>query len=60
MDATSSPSLVGAQISAMKKATDTQEDVIMKVLESAQVPQQAPLQSSSAITGLGQQLDIKV
>ena len=59
MDAVNSPSLIGAQISAMKKAEDTQEAGILRVLESAQVPTQ-PIQSSSAVTGLGQQLDIKV
>ncbi len=58
MDAVNAPTLVGAQISAMKKATDVQEEGIMKVLESAQVP--TPPMNSSAITGLGQQLDIKV
>lgn len=59
MDAVNSPTLVGAQISALKKAEDTQEAGILKVLESAQVPT-TPVQNSSAITGLGQQLDIKV
>ena len=58
MDAVNTPTLIGAQISAMQKATDTKEAGIMKVLESAQVP--TPPVSSSAITGLGQQLDIKV
>ena len=55
----SGPSL-GAQLYAMKKATDVQSQAVLKVLESVDA-QNAQLHSSKAadITGIGKNLDIK-
>jgi len=58
MEINSNPGM-GPQIYAMKKATEVQEQAMMKVLESAQVLS-APSQSGSDLTGLGQKLDIRV
>ena len=53
---TSGPSL-DAQIYAMKKAIDVQEQGTLKVLESANLQTQKT--SGASVTGIGQNLDIK-
>ncbi len=55
MDSINSSMGMGPQMYAMKKAIDTQEQGIMKLLESAPTPSS----SSAELTGLGQTLDIK-
>jgi hypothetical protein len=54
---TSGPSL-DAQIYAMKKAIDVQEQGTLKVLESANL-QSAEKSSGASVTGVGQKLDVK-
>ncbi|MEA3373761.1 MAG: hypothetical protein U9Q62_08745 [Campylobacterota bacterium] len=60
MDAINSQPGMGPQLYAVKKATEVQEQSVLKLLESAQT-QSAQLQKSSAseLTGIGQNLDIK-
>jgi hypothetical protein len=48
---------MGPELYAMKKAVQVQSEGLMKVLESA-TP--APSVSGAELTGLGQNLDIKV
>lgn len=60
MDSINSTMGMGPELYAMKKAMDIQSEGVMKLLESAQAPQAASLQSSGAsVTGIGQNLDIK-
>jgi hypothetical protein len=61
MQAVNSQSSPVGSMSAMKKAIDTQGQNVLKLLDSAQVSSslQKP-QDTSAITGLGKNLDIKV
>lgn len=61
MNEINSQSGMGPQLYSLKKATEVQEQAIMKLLDSAQV-QSAEVQkiSGSELTGLGQKLDIKV
>lgn len=54
----SGPSL-DAQIYAMKKAINVQEQGALKVLESAGLQSPAKSSSGAAVTGIGQKLDIK-
>lgn len=56
MDPINSGPSMDAQIYAMKKAVDVQEQGIMKVLESMTPPETS---TGSSITGLGQTLDIR-
>lgn len=60
MDAINSTLGMGPEMYAMKKAIDTQGEGVLKLLESAQAPV-APSDPSSAaaVTGIGQQLDIR-
>lgn len=61
MDVVNTQSQTTASISAMKKAIDVQEQGLMKLLDSAQSQTPVtPVVDSSALTGLGQNLDIKV
>jgi hypothetical protein len=57
MDPINSAPSLDAQIYAMKKAIDVQDQGVMKVLESAAAPSNTS--SGSSITGLGQTLDIR-
>ncbi|MDD2382850.1 MAG: hypothetical protein PHN18_01530 [Sulfurospirillaceae bacterium] len=59
MDAISSNVSTDISIYAMKKAIESQGDVILKVLESAQTPQTTPSQSGLASEGIGQTLDLR-
>jgi len=60
MDGISSGPAVGAQLYAMKKATEIQSQRIMKVLESTRMPDMSSVASASAsATGIGQNLDIR-
>lgn len=60
MDSINSTMGMGPELYAMKKAMDVEAQGIMKVLESAQAPADASMQSSGAsLTGVGQNLDIK-
>ena len=54
----SGPSM-DAQIYAMKKAMDVQQQGILKVLDSAGLQSPAQPSSGAALTGVGQKLDIK-
>ena len=47
------------QMYAMKKAMDTQAEGIMKILESIQPSAPSGEGSGAALTGLGQNLDIR-
>ncbi|MEA3523643.1 MAG: putative motility protein [Campylobacterota bacterium] len=61
MDSIQAHTSVTAPVSAMKKAIDVQEEGLMKLLESTQVPTPtSQTVNSSTVTGLGQNLDIKV
>jgi hypothetical protein len=61
MDAISLQPGMGPQIYAMKKANEVQAQAVLKLLDSAQVqPPQLQTSDSSALTGIGQNLDIKV
>ncbi len=59
MDPISSQGGMGPQIYALKKAIDSQEQGVMKLLESITTPQDHPSSSASELTGIGQNLDIK-
>jgi len=50
---------MGPQMYALKKAIDTQEQGIMKLLESAPSPSSSNASLGAELTGLGQTLDIK-
>jgi hypothetical protein len=59
MDSVNSSMGMGPQMYAMKKAIDTQEQGIMKLLESAPTPPNSNASLGAELTGLGQTLDIK-
>lgn len=61
MDSINSNANMGTEIYAMKKAMEIQGQGVMKVLESAAAPSITASDSSlgSALTGIGQQLDIR-
>jgi hypothetical protein len=50
---------MGPQMYALKKAIDTQDQGIMKLLESTPNPQDSNASLAAELTGLGQNLDIK-
>jgi hypothetical protein len=60
MDAISGNQVTSSfQIDAMKKATEVESNSVLKVLDSI-APQNTQIQqTSSALTGLGQSIDIK-
>lgn len=58
MDSIDSNLGMGPEMYAMKKAIQTQEQGLMKLLNSAQAPAVTESSSSSS-TGLGQTLDIR-
>lgn len=58
MDSIDSNLGMGPEMYAMKKAIQTQEQGLMKLLDSAQAPAVTESSSSSSI-GLGQTLDIR-
>lgn len=62
MDSINATMGMGPELYAMKKAIDVQSQGILKLLESAQAPVTSSSASSSgaSLTGIGQQLDIKV
>lgn len=47
-----------AGLYAVKKAIELQSDAVLKVLESAQAPEQSS-SSGASVTGIGQNLDIR-
>jgi hypothetical protein len=59
MDSINSSMGMGPQMYAMKKAIDTQEQGIMKLLESAPIPSSSNASLAAELKGLGQTLDIK-
>ena len=59
MDSINSQGGMGPQMYALKKAIDSQEQGIMKLLDSVPVPQDSNASLSAKLTGLGQNLDIK-
>lgn len=59
MDPINSQGGMGPQMYALKKAIHTQEQGIMKLLESVPVPQDSNASLAAELTGLGQNLDIK-
>ena len=59
MDPISSQGGMGAGMYALKKAIDSQDQGIMKLLESAPVPQDSNASLAAELTGIGQNLDIK-
>lgn len=59
MDPINSQGGMGPQMYALKKAIDSQEQGIMKLLESAPVPQDSNASLAAELTGIGQNLDIK-
>lgn len=59
MTGVSNDSAMGPQLYAMKKATEVQANAVLKVLESAGVPQQGPQQSGASLTGIGRKIDIQ-
>lgn len=59
MDPINSSAGMGPEMYAMKKAIDTQGQGIIKLLESIPTPQETPSSSTSELTGLGQNLDIR-
>ncbi|MDD2837424.1 MAG: hypothetical protein AB7U44_01145 [Sulfuricurvum sp.] len=60
MDSISSTSGMGPEIYAMKKAMETQGEGVMKLLESAGAASASSNSvSGSAVTGIGQTLDIR-
>jgi len=58
MDYINSNTMSASSVSALKKAIDLEGQVVMKVLESAQVPPNQQ-NSGSSITGIGQTLDLR-
>lgn len=58
MDYINSNTMSASSVSALKKAIDLEGQVVMKVLESAQVPPNEQ-NSGSSITGIGQTLDLR-
>lgn len=58
MDAISSNAVSSPEIFALKKAIEVQEQGVMKVLESTQVPTVSS-NSGSSLTGIGQTLDLR-
>lgn len=59
MDPINSQGGMGPQMYALKKAIDSQEQGIMKLLDSVAVPQDPNASLAAELTGLGQNLDIK-
>jgi hypothetical protein len=59
MDSINSSMGMGPQMYALKKAIDTQDQGIMKLLESTPNPQDSNASLAAELTGLGQNLDIK-
>lgn len=59
MDPISSQGGMGAGMYALKKAIDSQEQGVMKLLESIPTAQEHPSSPASELTGIGQNLDIK-
>ena len=59
MDPINSQGGMGPQMYALKKAIDSQEQGIMKLLDSVAVPQDSNASLGAELTGLGQNLDIK-
>lgn len=57
MDPINSNTITGPEIFSMKKAIEVEGQVVMKVLESAQVPSESS-NSGSSLTGIGQTLDL--
>lgn len=58
MDAISLNAVSSPEIFALKKAIEVQEQGVMKVLESTQVPTVSS-NSGSSLTGIGQTLDLR-
>ena len=59
MDPINSQGGMGPQMYALKKAIDSQEQGIMKLLDSVAVPEDSNASLAAELTGLGQNLDIK-
>ncbi len=59
MDSINSSMDMGPQMYALKKAIDSQDQGIMKLLDSVSVPQDSNVSLAAELTGLGQNLDIK-
>ncbi|MDD2949268.1 MAG: hypothetical protein PHU29_00630 [Sulfuricurvum sp.] len=59
MDSINSSMGMGPQMYALKKAIDSQDQGIMKLLDSVAVPQDSNASLAAELTGLGQNLDIK-
>jgi len=59
MDPISSTTGMGPEIYAMKKAMEIQGEGVMKLLESADASSSSNTVSGSALTGIGQTLDIR-
>lgn len=59
MDPINSQGGIGPQMYALKKAIDSQDQGIMKLLDSVAVPHDSNASLAAELTGLGQNLDIK-
>lgn len=59
MDPINSQGGMGPQMYALKKAIDSQDQGIMKLLDSVAVPQDSNASLTAELTGIGQNLDIK-
>ena len=59
MDPINSQGGIGSQMYALKKAIDSQEQGIMKLLDSVAVTQDSNSSLAAELTGIGQNLDIK-
>jgi len=60
MDSINTSMGMGPEMYALKKAIDSQGQGIIKLLESTPVPQDSNVSLASELTGIGQNLDIKV
>ena len=59
MDPINSQGGMEPQMYALKKAIDSQEQGIMKLLDSVAVPEDSNASLAAELTGLGQNFDIK-
>ena len=59
MDPINSQGGMGPEMYALKKAIDSQEQGIMKLLDSVAVPEDSNASLAAELTGLGQNFDIK-